>query len=40
MHMFDPLCDFPSDLPGVNLTTNDEMVRYYRLMDKVDWFRR
>jgi hypothetical protein len=28
------------DLPGVNLVTNDRMILYYRLMNKVDWFRR
>jgi hypothetical protein len=40
MHMSDPLCEFPCDLPGVNPTTNDRMILYYRLMAKVDWFRR
>jgi hypothetical protein len=29
-----------SDLPGVNLATNDRMILYYCLMTKVDWFRR
>jgi hypothetical protein len=29
-----------SDLPGVNLATNDEIILYYCLMTKVDWFRR
>jgi hypothetical protein len=33
MHTFDPLC-VPSDLPGVNLTTLNGMVLYYRLMTK------
>jgi hypothetical protein len=36
----DPLFDIPSDLPGVNPTTNNRMVLYYCLMTKVDWFRR
>jgi hypothetical protein len=40
MHMFDPLCDYPSDLLGVNPTTNNRMVLYCHLMDKMDWFRR
>jgi hypothetical protein len=35
----DPCC-YSSDLPGVNPTTNDRMILYYRLMTKVDWFRR
>jgi hypothetical protein len=33
------LCWYPSDLPGVNLTTNDRMILYFCLMTKVDWFR-
>jgi hypothetical protein len=32
----DPLCWFPSDLPGVNPATNDRMILYYCLMTKVD----
>jgi hypothetical protein len=36
----DPLFENPSDLPGVNPTTNDRMILYYGLMTKVDWFRR
>jgi hypothetical protein len=28
----------PSDLPGVNPTTNDRVILYYCLMTKVDWF--
>jgi hypothetical protein len=39
MHMFDPLCEFPSDLPGVNPATNERMILYCRLMAKVDWSR-
>jgi hypothetical protein len=35
----DPCC-YLSDLTSVNLTTNDRMILYYRLMAKVDWFRR
>jgi hypothetical protein len=35
MHIFDPCC-FSSDLPGVNLATNDRMILYYCLMTKVD----
>jgi hypothetical protein len=38
-HIFDPCC-YSSDLPGVNPATNDRMILYYRLMTKVDWFRR
>jgi hypothetical protein len=37
--MFDPLY-YLSDLPGFDPATLDEMVLYYQLMDKVDWFRR
>jgi hypothetical protein len=33
MHTFDPLC-VPSDLPGVNLATLNEILIYYRLMTK------
>jgi hypothetical protein len=40
MHMFDPLCEIPSDLPGINPATNDRMILYYCLMTKVEWFRR
>jgi hypothetical protein len=32
----DPLFEIPSDLPGVNPTTNDGMILYYCLMTKVD----
>jgi hypothetical protein len=32
----EPLFEIPSDLPGVNLTTNDQMVPYYCVMTKVD----
>jgi hypothetical protein len=31
---------YPSDLSGFDPTTYDMMVLYYRLMTKVDWFRR
>jgi hypothetical protein len=31
---------YPSDLPGFDPATYDGMVPYYRLMTKVDWFRR
>jgi hypothetical protein len=34
----DPLFEIPSNLPGVNLATNDRMILYYCLMTKVDWF--
>jgi hypothetical protein len=37
MHMFDPLFEIPSDLPGVNPATNDRMILYYCLMTKMDW---
>jgi hypothetical protein len=39
MHIFDPCC-YSSDLAGVNPANNDRMILYYRLMTKVDWFRR
>jgi hypothetical protein len=32
---FDPLFEISSDLPGVNLATNDRMILYYCLMTKV-----
>jgi hypothetical protein len=32
----DPLFEIPSDLPGVNPTTNDRMILYCCLMTKVD----
>jgi hypothetical protein len=34
----DPLLWFPSDLPGVNPTTNDGTILYYCLRTKVEWF--
>jgi hypothetical protein len=34
MHTFDPLCVFSSDLPGVNPTTLNRIILYYRLMTK------
>jgi hypothetical protein len=33
MHTFDPLC-VSNDLPGVNPTTLNRMILYYRLMTK------
>jgi hypothetical protein len=36
MHMSILCLKFPSDLPGVNLATNDRMILYYCLMTKVD----
>jgi hypothetical protein len=40
MHIFNPLCEILSDLPGVNPTTNDGVILYCGLLAKVDWFRR
>jgi hypothetical protein len=38
MHVLDPLY-YSIDLPGFDSATLDGMILYYRLMNKVDWFR-